>query len=159
MIKQNDRRCLPEMQEIGCFVRAAGAMAELVSHHYFEGKELTVEQVNELWTWAKKSGNVDYKNEVKHSAPIATKALQMLDLKGRFIEVATFNNGRMNYYASVTDDMKCLPKYYIQKINQNGPNKTHFRNINCFGELLFDPHEPAVCPQGVYYSIVYVYQE
>lgn len=49
MIKQNNIGCCPEMQEIGCFVRACGAMAELK-----EFKELTVEQVNELWAWAKK---------------------------------------------------------------------------------------------------------
>lgn len=155
MIKQNNVGCCPEMQEIGCFVRACGAMAELK-----EFKELTVEQVNELWAWAKKKGNVDYKNEVKHSAPIATHALRMLgNEKGQFIEIATFKDGKMGYYASVSESVKNLPKSYIQKIKQSGPNKTHFRNVNELGERLFDPHYPDICPQGVFYSIVYAYKE
>lgn len=108
----------------------------------------------------KKKGNVDYKNEVKHSAPIATHALRMLgNEKGQFIEIATFKDGKMGYYASVSESVKNLPKSYIQKIKQSGPNKTHFRNVNELGERLFDPHYPDICPQGVFYSIVYAYKE
>ena len=155
MVKQNDPKCLPIVRKIGCFVRACGAMAEFVT-----GEELTASQINELWAWAKKSGNVDYKNEVKHSAPIATHALRMLgNDKGQFVEIATFTKGKMNYYASVGEGLKRCPKYYIQKIKTNGPEGTHFRNIDNEGNKLFDPHKPDVDATGIFYSIVYAYRE
>lgn len=155
MIKQNDPDCLPIVQKIGCFVRSCGAIAELK-----EFKQLTAKQINDLWNWAKKSGNVDYNDDVKHSAPIATHALRMLgNDTGRFIEVGTFKNGRMNYYASVPESWKTLPKSYIQKIKTNGEIGTHFRVVNCEGELWFDPYEPEVNVQDIFYSIIYVYKE
>lgn len=155
MIKQNDKRCLPIVRKIGCFVRSSGAMAEFVT-----GNELTAEQINELWTWAKKSGHINSENLVKHSAPIATHALRMLgNDKGQFIEIATFTRGKMNYYGSIGEPLKALPKYYIQKIKTNGEVGTHFRNIDNEGNLLFDPYTPEVKVQGVFYSIVYAYRE
>lgn len=155
MVKQNDPKCLPIIRKIGCFVRSCGAIAELK-----EMKQLTAEQINELWAWAKRSGNVDHNDDVKHSAPIATHALRMLGNEtGRFIEVATFTRGRMNYYGSVTDELKQLPKSYIQKIKTNGTIGTHFRVINCAGDLLFDPYTPEVKVQDIFYSIVYAYKE
>ena len=155
MIKQNDPKCLPIVQKIGCFVRACGYMAE-----YVTGKELTAKQINELWNWAKKSGHINLENIVKHSAPIATHALRMLgNDKGQFIEVATFTRGKLNYYGSVGEGLKKLPKFYIQKIATNGEEGTHFRNIDNEGKLLFDPHDPEIISQGVFYSIVYVYRE
>lgn len=155
MIKQNDKDCLPIVQKIGCFVRACGYMAEFKT-----GEELTAKQINELWNWAKKSGNINANNCVKHSAPIATHALRMLgNDKGQFIEVATFTRGKMNYYGSVGEGLKKLPKFYIQKIATNGPEGTHFRNIDNEGKLLFDPHYPDITSQGIFYSIVYVYKE
>lgn len=42
-IKQNDSRCMKVMQDIGCFVRSCGLVAEIRT-----GKSLTVEQVNGL---------------------------------------------------------------------------------------------------------------
>lgn len=154
MIKQNDKECLPVVQRIGCLVRTSGAMAEFVT-----GKELTASQINDLWTWGKKSGHINVEDNVKHSAPIATKALQMLGGEGQFIEIATFNKGKMNYYGSVTEEMKKLPKYYIQKIKTNGPVGTHFINVSFDGILLFDPHEPAINSQGVFYTIVFAYKK
>ena len=155
MVKQNDPKCLPIVRKIGCFVRSCGAMAEFVT-----GEELTADQINDLWNWAKKSGNVDYKNEVKHSAPIATHALRMLgNERGVFVEIATFTRGKMNYCASVGEGLKKCPKYYIQKIATNGPEGTHFRNIDNEGKLLFDPNDPEINCQGIFYSIVYAYRE
>lgn len=154
MIKQNDKRLLPDIQSIGCFVRSCGAIAELKS-----GNELSARQINNLWAWAKKSGNVDYKNDVKHSAPIISKAYEMLGGKGRFFEVATFRNGKMGYYASVGEGLRKAEKWYIQKIKTNGKVGTHFRVIDYKGDLLFDPYEPEVIVQGIFYSIVYAFQE
>ena len=154
MIKQNDKGCLPVVQKIGCFVRACGAMAEMKTE-----KELTAKQINDLWNWGKKSGHINLNDIVKHSAPIATQALKMLGGHGRFIEIATFKDGRMNYYESVTENLKKLPKFYIQKIKTNGPEGTHFRNIDFEGNLIFDPHYPDIMPAGIFYSIVYIYVE
>lgn len=153
MIKQNDCRLLPEIRSIGCFVRSCGAVAELKA-----GKTLSYRQINELWQWAKKSGNVDWKNDVKHSAPIITKAYSMLGMKGQFFEVATFKNGKMNYYGSVGEGLKSAEKWYIQKVKTDGPIGTHFRNVDYEGKLLFDPYEPEVIPQGIIYSIVYAFR-
>lgn len=154
MIKQNDKKCLPVVQKIGCFVRSCGAIAELK-----EMKQFTAEQINELWLWAKKSGNVDHNDDVKHSAPIATHALRMLGNEtGKFIEIATFTRGKINYYGSVSEDLKMLPKSFIQKIKTDGPIGTHFRVVNCAGELLFDPYAPEVKVQDILYSIVYAYR-
>lgn len=155
MIKQNDKQCLPIVQKIGCFVRACGYMAESVT-----GETLTAKQINELWDWGKKSGNINAENCVKHSAPIATHALRMLgNDKGQFIEVATFTRGKLNYYGSVGEGLKKLPKYYIQKIATSGVEGTHFRNVDCEGKVVFDPYYPDVKSQGIFYSIVYAYKE
>lgn len=155
MIKQNDPKCLPVIQKIGCFVRACGAMAELK-----EMKKLTAEQINELWLWGKKSGHINHEDNVKHSAQLATHALRMLgNDTGQFIEIATFNNGRMNYYGSISEQLKFMPKSYIQKIKTGGQVGTHFRNIDFAGNLLFDPYFPDVAPTGILYTIVYAYKE
>lgn len=154
MIKQNDKDCLPIVQKIGCFVRSCGAMAEFKT-----GKELTAEQINALWDWAKKSGHINANNCVKHSAPIATRALRMLgDNHGQFIEIATFTKGRMNYYGSVTEDLKVLPKSFIQKIKTECTAGTHFRIVGSDGSVMFDPYEPPIKALDIYYSIVYAYK-
>lgn len=154
MIKQNDKECLPIVQKVGCFVRACGFMAESVT-----GKELTAKQINALWDWSKKSGHINIDNCVKHSAPIATRALRMLGNEtGQFIEIATFTRGKMNYYGSITEQLKACPKYYIQKIKTDYAVGTHFRNIDAAGNLLFDPNEPEIKPSGIFYSIVYAYR-
>lgn len=154
MIKQNDKKCLTVIQKIGCFVRSSAALAEFKT-----GKELTAEQINALWDWAKKSGHINHDNIVKHSAPIATRALRMLgDERGQFIEIATFTKGRMNYYGSVTEDLKALPKSFIQKIKTEYTAGTHFRVVAGDGSILFDPYEPAIKALDIYYSIVYAYK-
>ena len=65
----------------------------------------------------------------------------------------------MNYYGSVSDRMKRLPKSYIQKIKTNGTFGTHFRLIDYKGDVIFDPYSPPVNVVSVFYSIVYAYQE
>lgn len=155
MIKQNDKNCLPIVQSIGCFLRSCGAIAEIK-----EMKKLTAEQINELWEWAKKTNNIDFKNCVKHSAPIATQALRMLgNTNGNFIEVATFKKGVLKYYPSITENLKRSKKSYIQKIKTDSTIGTHFRVVDNCGELLFDPYSPTVKVESIFYSIVYSYVE
>ncbi len=152
LIYQNDTRLYPVIRSIGCFVRSCGGIAELKT-----GRALTAGQINELWDWAKASGNVNRENNVRRSAPIATKALRMLGDKGSFVEVATFQNGRTSYYASVSPEMRARPKSYIQKIKTGGTEGTHFRVVGYDGEVLFDPYNPPPKALSIFYSIIYAY--
>lgn len=154
MIKQNDKRCLPDIQRIGCFVRSCGAIAELKA-----GKELVAEQINLLWLWAKRTGCVDSHNLVKRSAPIISKTYEMLGCKGQFYEVGTFQKGKTTYYASVGESLRKAEKWYIQKIGTKGDIGTHFRVVKADGEVLFDPYEPAIKPEKIFYTIIYAFKE
>lgn len=152
-IKQNNPACLPEIREIGCFVRSCGIIAEFKTN-----KNLTPEQINALWLWAKKTGCVNKYNNVVKSAPIATQALRMLgDSKGRFIEVGTFDK-TLHYYASIKKEDRHVDAL-IQKIVTNGSQGTHFRVVDKYGNLMEDPYSPEIVPKGVMYSILYIYKE
>lgn len=151
-VYQNDDKCYKVVQRIGCFVRSCGGIAEIKT-----GERLSAEQINALWDWAKATGNVNRNDDVRRSAPIATKALRMLGDKGSFVEIATFKNGHMNYYASVSAALKTAPKSYIQKVRTGGEVGTHFRVVSNDGTDLFDPYYPAPKATAVLYSIVYAY--
>lgn len=149
-IKQNTSGLYLPLQKIGCFFRSACLLAE-----YKTGKKLTISQLNKLWvkSLAFEYMTVDFL--VKNSAKIATIALQELGDKGKIVEVATFRDGKMNWYANVEH----RADFYIQKIMQNGPNKTHFIVVDKYGELIEDPHDPVIKKQGVFYTICYQYIE
>lgn len=136
----------------GCFFRAACHMAEMKA-----GKALSIPQINKLWDMAKKLKYIDNHDNVVVSAAIANLAAGLLDLHGKFVEVATFDK-QMNWYASIPQSERTAD-YYIQKIKQNGPSKTHFRNVDKYGDLIWDPHTPDINVQGVYYTICYKYVE
>lgn len=156
-IKQNTPGLYPDIQKIGCFFRAAVRMAEFVAEELEMKKPLlSSKEINELWDIAKTKGYINKNNDVTNSAAIANEALRKLNVKksARFVEVALFKDGKMQWYRGVPEN-KRLSEFYIQKIAQSGPNKTHFRNISYCGELLWDPHEPAIIRRGVYYTICY----
>ena len=152
-IPQNASGLYLDMQKIGCFYRAACHMAELVTGHV-----LTVAELNSLWDYAKKCKFIDSDLNVKNSAGIANNALTMLGGKGKFVEVATFQNGEMNYYASVKPQDRHA-EYFIQKILQGGPSRTHFTNVKSDGSLLWDPHDPQIKKLSIYYTICYRYDQ
>ena len=163
-LKQNDAELYIPIAQIGCFFRSSANMAEQEAEK--EKKPihfLTAEQLNKLWDlsinfkYIKKeldpvTNKVDY--TVILSAAIANLALDMLGISGRFVEVATFQNGKMNWYGSVKGEQK-RADYFIQRIKQNGPSKTHFRNVYADGVLLWDPHRPQIQVQDIYYTICY----
>lgn len=151
-IKQNDERLLEDIQKIGCFFRSCGIIAE---NH--TNKNLTVEQINNGWKYAKEKGLIDKKNNVVTSAPIINYFLKELGDKGRFIEIGIFQNGKTFFYSSIRDTVYCHIDALIQKIKQNGKSKTHFRVVDKMGELIEDPHLPPIKVQGIYYSILYAY--
>ena len=151
MIKQNDARCIPPMQAIGCFVRSCGLVAE-----YKTGKALSAEQINALWTKSKEHSYIDINDNVKQSAPIINMALAMLGDSGRFIEIGTFKDGITYFYPSIPTAQWKIDAL-IQKIKQGGKSITHFRLVDKAGNLIEDPHEPPIRPISIYYSILYHY--
>lgn len=152
-IKQNASGLYIDIQKIGCFFRSALHMAEMEAH-----KALTESEINKLWDFAKRCKYINAENNVITSAPIANLAAEKLGLKGRFIEVAVFKDGQMNWYSSIPNSQRRVD-YWIKKIKQNGPSKTHFLNVNKYGQEEWDPHEPAINEIGVYYTICYIYEE
>lgn len=154
MVKQNHPQCMPIIRRVGCFVRSCGALAELKT-----GRRLKPKEINKLWIFGKSSKLIDRNDNVIESAPLATEALRVLGDNGRFIEIATFKNGVMNYYSWVTPQMKEKKKWFIQKIKTNGQIGTHFRVVNHEGKLIFDPYEPECTVQSIFYSVVYIYLE
>lgn len=152
-IKQNDVRCYPVIQKVGCFVRSCGAVAENIV-----GKELTAQQINDLWDWSKQSGHINLKDEVKHSAPIITHAIELLGGTGKVYEIGTFNKGKLGYYKSVSEAIRKKPKHYIQKIETVNKN-THFRVVAYDGKLIFDPYDPQPKATKIIYSLIYAYCE
>lgn len=154
-IKQNDKRLYPEIQKIGCFFRAALFLAERKTRKF-----LSDTQINKLWDLSNKYGYIGILNGepncVITSAPISNLALEELGWRGRFVEVGLIKNDKISYYPSVKDKRSTD---FIQKINQAGPSKTHFRVVNENKEIDFDPHNPEINSLGEIYTICYRYDK
>ncbi len=150
-IFQNDARLYPVIQKIGCFFRSALNLAETETDAV-----LSAEQINALWDAAKEKGFIGMRNGeddcVLNSAAVANLALKTLGKAGRFVEVATFKNGVMNWYKSVKDRRA---EHFIQKIRQSGPSRTHFRVVNRYGSVVFDPHNPPIFVVSLEYTVCY----
>lgn len=156
-VKQNDPACYPIIQHSGCFFRSCGLLAEFKT-----GELLTAEQLNNIWDWAKAIGYINRRDEITKSAEIANMFLRELgNQTGRFIEVGTFSQGKVNYYPGIKkyNPELCRIDALIQKIKQGGPQGTHFRPVDKAGNVLEDPHEPAIKCLGIFYSILYAYEE
>ena len=149
-VKQNASGLYLDIQKIGCFFRSALLLAEMKT-----GRSLDVPTINKLWRRACQFKFIDKNLNVVNSARIATLALRELGDDGFITEVATFVNGHIGWYRGVEH----RAEYFIQKIEQNGPSKYHFRVVDNYGDLIEDPHEPAIKSQGVLYSIIYKYDE
>lgn len=152
-LKQNASGLYIDIQKIGCFYRAACRMAEFKAT-----RVLTIEELNKLWDFSKRIGYINQENNVETSAPIANLAADALKVRGRFTEVATFKDGEMMWYSSVPKNER-RADFFIQKIAQNGPSKTHFINVDKYGQEMWDPHEPGIKATGIFYTICYRYEE
>lgn len=150
---QNDPALYQVIQRIGCFFRSALYMAEERSQ-----KALTALQINGLWDMSKKLGYIatlhGEKNCVANSAAIANLALKELGVSGKFVEVGIFKEGKLTWYASVKERRADA---FIQKIQQGGPSKTHFRCVDKNGVVTFEPHDPPIKSLGIFYTICYRY--
>lgn len=155
-IKQNASGLYTDIQKIGCFFRSACCMAEFEAEKQGKRKcRLTVAQLNALWDAANTLHYIENRM-TKNSAGIANLALNVLKVKGKFVEVATFQSGRMNWYGAVKTRRA---DYFIQKIKTEYTEGTHFRNVDKYGVLTFDPYKPAIEPKGIFYSICYRFDE
>jgi hypothetical protein len=178
-IKQNDKDCLPIIQTSGCRFRCDGLAAE-----YRTGKPLTAEQINGTWKWAQDTNRIGNEQPVdcgvklyeafnprcpkcthwsdckfnceKDGASIATRFLRLLGDSGRFIEAGTIRNGVVSWYPGISQQNRRMDAC-IQKISQGGPQGTHFRLVDKTAVLIEDPHNPAIAPTGIIYTVVYAY--
>lgn len=155
-LKQNDSKLLKDIQDVGCFFRCCGLIAEIKT-----GKVLTADELNNTWKWAKDTRRIDTDNNLRDAASVATRFLRILgDQTGHIIEIGLFKDGLTTFYPSIEkyNPELCKIDFLIQKIKQNGPSGTHFRLVDKSGRLIEDPHEPAIKSQGIIYSILFTYQ-
>ena len=154
-LPQNASGLYLDIQKIGCFFRSALNLAERKAQ-----KSLTVSQINDLWSECKSLGYIGKLNGqyncVLNSAKIATRAAEVLKLKGRFVEVGIMKEGIISFYKGVTPE---TATDFIQKIKQGGPSKTHFRVVAQNGSLLWEPHNPEIKSLGEIYTICYQFRE
>ena len=152
LIPQTKKGLFEDIQRVGCFFRSAQAIAEIEA-----GKTLSVEQINSMWTWSKRTGLIDKNNRMTASAPIANRTLEVLGVRGKkFIEIATSKNCIPTFYKSINKDMQ-KPKYFIKKIF-NQYNGTHFLVVDNIGKTIFDPDDTAKEVSEAY-TILYFVKE
>lgn len=152
-LKQNTSGLYLDIQKVGCFFRSSCYMAEMVAERLGKPCRLSVDALNTLWDISVRFKYIVDRN-VKNSAKIANAALKMLNVPGKFTEVATFQDGEMKWYGAVKNRRA---DFFIQKIKTKFEYGTHFRNVNYLGQLIWDPNKPQIQPQGIYYTICYRY--
>lgn len=155
MKKQNTSGLYLPIQKIGCFFISACDLAQMEAEKRgWIKKELSVPELNYIWEQALafKYINAEREYRMENSAGVATLAARALKLPVRFVEVATVTGPEVYWYAPAD---KRRADYFIEKIKQNGPSKTHFRVVNVNGELLEDPHEPEITSRGSIHTICY----
>ncbi len=153
-IKQNDPEMKKVISEVGCFFRTCGLWAE-----WKTGKSLTARALNRAWDYCRERNWIDCGNNVARSEPIINHFLELLGSRGHVEEVATFRNGLAGFYGWCTKRHRETDGLLIQKIEQNGPGRYHFRLVDKAGNLIEDPHNPEINVKGICYSIMYHYEE
>lgn len=118
------------------------------------GRNLTVEEINHEWHEAKLKGFIDSENNLRNAAKVATNCLRRYGGSGSLVEVATRFDGETEWYSWVTPRKA---DYRIMKINQNGPNKTHFVVVDKTNKVVFEPHDPPIHSLGEVYTVLYRY--
>ena len=146
LIKQNAEGLLKDIQEVGCFFRSALAMTEIK-----EKTTLTIGEINSAWVAACQKGYI-VNRCIKQSAPIAN----LVALKGRWIEIGTFHDGKVDFYPSVAEKFRQIDAL-IQKRRMDTEIGTHFVVVDRRGKTVFDPYEPTLRFSGIAYSILYHY--
>ena len=154
-LKQNAPGLYPTIQKVGCFFRSACRMAEYAAELAGLPCRLSVADLNRLWDESNDRAYI-VNNMMKNSAAVANLALSALNTPGKFVEVATFQDGAMNWYGAVKNRRA---DFYIQKIKTEYTEGTHFRNVSSLGIVMFDPYEPPIAEKGIFYTICYRFDE
>lgn len=137
-----------EISRIGCFFKSCLAIAEMDVGKYF-----SLEDHSRIWDICKQFGYINKEDNIKMSANIISLAYRKLGVEKQVIEVGTSASG---FYPWVMTNKKFQDvKARIQKIEQNGPSKTHFRLVDKEGKLLWDPHQPEIHCIKPFYTIWY----
>ncbi|MEL3905112.1 MAG: DUF261 family protein [Treponemataceae bacterium] len=154
-LKQNDKSLMHDIQEVGCYFRSAQFIAENKT-----GTCLTAQQINAMWLWANEKGVIKRRVMVQGAAPIANRTLKILGDSGRFVEVGTFQDGTVSYYNGVHYGLQRIDAL-IQKVKQPAGSvyPEHFRVVDKFGTVIFDPYEPPLKNCTPMYSILFAYLE
>ena len=156
-IKQNDPGMYDEIAHIGCFWRVGMKIAEEISQQRFS----RAEELNALWAESAAQGlMVDSGSGMelhRGVVPIIHRGLDYFDCPKRVWEIGLFKQGEMQYYGFYKDQMPAPGKrWYVQKIAL-GPGHVepyHYREVDKYGKLRFDPYHPALKPHGIEYSII-----
>ena len=153
MHKQSEKNLLPIIKDVGCFFLSCINMIEL---NY--GIKIVSSRINMLWKQCKYIGCIDNDNKILDSAMVMNELLFFLDIKDRFIEIATKSNNVINYYGYVEKyhkEWKNEKKSYIQKILTEY-DTTHFRLVDNNENIIFDTLDNLPKVKKVLYTIVYI---
>ena len=154
-LKQNDKNLMQDIQQVGCFFRSAQFIAENKT-----AQCLSPQQINAMWLWANEKGVIKNRVMVKGAAPIANRTLKILGDSGKFVEVGTFQNGVIKFYRGVHYGLQRIDAL-IQKVKQPAGSvyPEHFRVVDKFGAVLFDPYEPPLKNCTPMYSILFAFTD
>ena len=154
-LKQNDKNLMQDIQQVGCFFRSAQFIAENKT-----AQCLSPQQINAMWLWANEKGVIKNRVMVKGAAPIANRTLKILGDSGKFVEVGTFQNGVIKFYRGVHYGLQRIDAL-IQKVKQPAGSvyPEHFRVVDKFGAVIFDPYEPPLKNCTPMYSILFAFTD
>lgn len=149
MIKQNDEKCLPAIQKIGCFFRSS-----LLAVEYSTGKKFTPDDLNSLWNSAKFKGIISIDDDLMDSAKLMNLGLDRLCEPGYFAEIGLKVAGHIELYRWA-ENAGLVPDTFIRKMRQGGPNKYHYVLVDEKDKLIEDPHDPVIKDLGEVFTICY----
>lgn len=157
ILKQNSKGLYKDIQEVGCFFTSCLAVSQMHS-----GKNLSVEQYNELWDEAHAKGFMKNRSMVK-SDKVINLGFEKLGVNKKAFEVGTavgVSSGSFYGWVAKARTYKRADAF-IQKIRQpkGSVYPFHFRVVNKAGKLLFDPYSPTVKSAGSEHIIWYCIKE
>ncbi len=148
-IFQNHNDLYPVIQDVGCYFRSCLHIAELESH-----KILSPTQINRLWDKANSLGQIIDSN-LKKPGPLIELGCKELGLDRTAFDVAIFKYGQIDYYGWVKSHPQYKNyKYLIQKV-QTVNDHEHYRVVDVFGNVIFDPYHPSPEVSFIYSSILF----
>lgn len=150
-IFQNDKRLKDIIQTDGCFVRSCLHIGELETHKCFDA-----DTINMLWTRAVNYGWLLHDNLKKPDLLIQESIKVLSGIDREVFQVGVFKHGIITYW----DWIMKYPKYQnynylIQKVQTVNGN-IHYRVVDRFGKVIFDPYSPQPEIDFVFESTLYL---